>query len=275
MACYYGNSDQMLYLKNGKLSDTGFINGILQEAGERAKSSAFTIALKPTAAGDMGRNLQEMIELLKNIDVKHYYIDTLDGNEKRIFQTISPQEAMAKVKDESGRLLLTKEYEGKPAIDNTRVADRLVNIIFNQDGIYVYKGADIKAGRKFTFIRIYGIASKSIEKMLLSAMGSWPINSRSCIVFVDFSDFDIPIGARFALFAENEDDGTVHKIAGELVQVSQSFLKPFTHIPKGHKTICEIKFDDQSFNLLRSKLPIISSWYDSERRFLLGTNNAR
>jgi hypothetical protein len=124
-----------------------------------------------------------------------------------------------------------------------------------------------------TFVRIYGIVSKSVEEMLLREMDNWPINSRSCILFVDYSDFDILIGAKFTLFAEDEQGRILHSIDGELVQVTQSFFKPFDQIPKGHKTICEIKLDDQSLNLLRSKLPIVNSWYAGENRFLLGTKN--
>ena len=104
-------------------------------------------------------------------------------------------------------------------------------------------------------------------------MGNWPINSRSCILFVDFSDFNIPIGAKFTLFAEDEHGRMLHNIDGELVQVTQSFLKHFDQIPKGHKTICEIKLDEQSLSLLLSKLPIVESWYVGERKFLLGTKN--
>jgi hypothetical protein len=103
-------------------------------------------------------------------------------------------------------------------------------------------------------------------------MGNWPTNSKTCILFVDYSDYDIPIGAKFSLFSTDEQGREIYKIDGELLQVTQSFLKPFDLIPKGHKTICEIKLDAPSLNLLRSKLPIVDSWY-AEKRFLLGTKS--
>jgi hypothetical protein len=122
-----------------------------------------------------------------------------------------------------------------------------------------------------TYVRIYGIASKTIENLLFNAMDTWQKKSNSCIIFVDFSDFDIPIGTFFTIFAENEDGTGSHDINGELVQVTQQFLKPYDGIPLGHKTVCEIKLDEHSVNLLRSKLPIIDSWYDTNKRCLLGT----
>jgi len=126
-----------------------------------------------------------------------------------------------------------------------------------------------------TYIRIYGIASKKVENLLFNAMGTWKTNSNNCIIFVDFSDFNIPIGTNFTIFSENEDGTVVHNINGELVQVAQQFLKPYGEIPRGHKTICEIRLDDHSVNLIRSRLPTIDSWYDTNKRCLLGTASTR
>src|ERR1700750_607565 len=78
-----------------------------------------------------------------------------------------------------------------------------------------------------TFVRVFGIVSKNVEELLHSAMGNWPSNSRSCILFVDYSDFDILVGAKFTLFYEDDQLGTLHNINGELIQVTQSFLKLF------------------------------------------------
>lgn len=111
-----------------------------------------------------------------------------------------------------------------------------------------------------TYVRIYGIASKKVENLLFNAMDTWRTTPNSCIIFVDFSDFDIPIGTYFTMFAENEEGTNIHYINGELVQVTQSFLKPYGEIPRGHKTICEIKCDEESANLLKSRLPIVDSW---------------
>jgi len=120
------------------------------------------------------------------------------------------------------------------------------------------------------FIRIYGIASEKTRKLIASAPGEWPSHSGGCLLFVDYSDFDIVMGERFRYFIEREL-GITHPIEGQLVQVTQSFLKPFDAIPRGHKTICEIRFDAPTLELLRSKLPIVDAWDGDNRRFLLGT----
>jgi hypothetical protein len=124
-----------------------------------------------------------------------------------------------------------------------------------------------------TFVRVYGIASKSVKGLIVNAMKNWPMNSRNLILFVDYSDFDISIGTEFTLFAEDIHGNKLHAISGKLVQVTQSWCKPFDQIPKGHKTVCEIEFDEQSANLIRSKLPTVGSWSTPERRFLLGAKN--
>jgi len=120
------------------------------------------------------------------------------------------------------------------------------------------------------FVRVFGMVSKGVEKQLFQAMGNWPANSNSCILFVDFSDFDIPIGTKFSFFATDLQGKDLHNINGKLVQVTQSFFIPFDEIPKGHKTICEIVLDEPSLNLLRSNLPTVSSWHDGEKKYLLG-----
>ena len=125
------------------------------------------------------------------------------------------------------------------------------------------------------YIRVFGIASIKIENLLINAMDTWRKKSNSCIIFVDFSDFDIPIGTIFTIFAENEDGTGSHDINGELVQVTQQFLKPYDEIPRGHKTVCEIKLGEHSVNLLRSKLPLIDSWYDTSKRSLLATTTTK
>ena len=122
-----------------------------------------------------------------------------------------------------------------------------------------------------TFVRVYGIASKSVEKLIATGMRNWPTNSKNCILFVDYSDFDIPLGTKFTLFAENELGNKLHDISAKLIQVTQQWIKPYNQIPEGHKTICEIELDEQSGNLLRLMLPTVNTWYAAKERFLLGT----
>ncbi|MFX1705653.1 hypothetical protein PV783_16925 [Chitinophaga sp. CC14] len=121
------------------------------------------------------------------------------------------------------------------------------------------------------FVRVEGIVSKHVEQLLISSLGKWPIYSNSCILFINYSDFDIPLGARFLYLVDNESREIMYPIQGELVQITQSFLKPFDEIPHGHKTICEIKLDDPSLKLLQSKLPVINARGSARKMFLLAT----
>jgi len=121
------------------------------------------------------------------------------------------------------------------------------------------------------FVRVEGIVSKSVEKLLISSLGKWPIYSNSLILFFNYSDFDIPMGAKFLYLVDNESREIMYPIQGEIVQITQSFLKPFDEIPHGHKTICEIKLDEDSLKLLRSKLPVVDAWGITRKMFLLAT----
>jgi hypothetical protein len=120
------------------------------------------------------------------------------------------------------------------------------------------------------FVRIYGIASKKVEKLLRDNLKRWPSSAHSCTLFVDYSDFDIPMGTNFTFFSEDEQGNKSHRVNGKLIQITQSWLKPFDQIPSGHKTICEIELDEASLTLLQSKLPTVDSWSKVEKRFLLG-----
>lgn len=121
------------------------------------------------------------------------------------------------------------------------------------------------------FVRVEGIVSKSVEKLLISSLGKWPIYSNSLILFFNYSDFDIPMGAKFLYLVDNESKEIMYPILGEIIQITQSFLKPFDEIPHGHKTICEIKLDEDSLKLLRSKLPVVDAWGSTRKMFLLAT----
>lgn len=121
------------------------------------------------------------------------------------------------------------------------------------------------------FVRVEGIASKNVETLLVSSLGKWPMYSDSCILFINYSDFDIPMGERFLYLVDKASWEIMYPIQGELVQITQSFLKPFDEIPHGHKTICEIRLDDASLKLLRSKLPVVDAWGSAEKMYLLAT----
>ncbi|MBO9730273.1 MAG: hypothetical protein J7623_16655 [Chitinophaga sp.] len=127
---------------------------------------------------------------------------------------------------------------------------------------------------KDKFIRVEGIASKKVEVLLNAKLGTWPIHASSCILFVSYSDFDIPLGETFFYLIDREERDAMYIIQAKLIQVTQSWLKPFDEIPRGHKSICEIKLDDPSLKLLQSKLPVVDGWGENgELKFLLATGN--
>lgn len=150
IAYYVGNSAAMGDLKRGKLTDTTFMRNFLQTAKEQAKDSTSMILLKPTAAGDVARNFREIVDLLNNNDLQGRSLDTLDSNEQRVFHTTSLQGAAARASDASHRLILPKD-EKPPATVNTSSPDRLVILLFGDQGIYVYKGTGIGSGKKYTY----------------------------------------------------------------------------------------------------------------------------
>ncbi|MGF6848149.1 hypothetical protein QFZ51_003384 [Chitinophaga sp. W3I9] len=60
----------------------------------------------------------------------------------------------------------------------------------------------------------------------------------------------------------NGDDISSEKIV--LEKVSQGYIMPFDMIPRGHKTICKFSLSGSSMETLRSILPIINDWYESD-----------
>src|SRR6476620_9901797 len=87
------------------------------------------------------------------------------------------------------------------------------------------------------------------------------------ILFVDFSEFDIPLGHIFST-ARDVVTGLNYNCEIVLKSVSQQFVKEFDAIPHGWKTICKFEIiDDAVFNIIR-ELPEIESWYDSTNSFI-------
>jgi biopolymer transport protein ExbD len=71
-------------------------------------------------------------------------------NEQRVFYTTSLQTAMARGRDTSHPLILPKE-ENPPGTADTSSPNRLVILLFGDQGIYVYTGTGIRAGKKYTY----------------------------------------------------------------------------------------------------------------------------
>lgn len=122
-----------------------------------------------------------------------------------------------------------------------------------------------------TFIRVQGIVSKAAEKTLTERMDAkWPAVPGSLSLFVDAADVDIPLGTTFTCLVEKKQGSTRYAIQGKLIQVSQQFALPYHHIPRGLKTICEIKLDDASKKILAATIPVTEHWQPQDKVIVLG-----
>jgi hypothetical protein len=72
----------------------------------------------------------------------------------------------------------------------------------------------------------------------------------SILIFLDYSFFDIQIGANFLYLIEKSTTVDVTRINGQLKFVTQNFGAPYDSIPLGHKTACVVCFDRASYELL-------------------------
>jgi len=90
------------------------------------------------------------------------------------------------------------------------------------------------------------------------------LSNPNCLLLVaDYSDFEVPIGTKFNLLKKMDATDTSYSIDGQLTMVTQQFAKPFDCIPKGWKTIVEIRFDSASLELIKSRMKLIDSWSDN------------
>jgi len=126
---------------------------VIQSAKEHAKSPSFVLAIKPTAAGDVGKNIMEVIDILNENNVVKRAIDTLDENEKRIFDASSPPDFLQRLHGEPMKLALPRD-EKSETVNSRLDSNRLVILIFGADGIFAYTGANIKSGKKYTYKEI-------------------------------------------------------------------------------------------------------------------------
>jgi hypothetical protein len=105
----------------------------------------------------------------------------------------------------------------------------------------------------------------------MSALNNKRPSSDEVLLFIDFSYFEAPLGFKFYYFLENSKEGTSHfPFNGTLQLVTQQWGLPFVEgIPEGHKTLCSVKVDAKSLELLSSTIPIADSWEYQEKIFLL------
>ncbi|SEM30932.1 hypothetical protein SAMN04488505_10416 [Chitinophaga rupis] len=113
-------------------------------------------------------------------------------------------------------------------------------------------------------LKILGRASDSVRAMYLVRLG---IGEREVLLFCDFSEFDIPIGAVFTIVKDMEGD---EHLIGEvtLKSVTQGFFLPFDMVPAGHKTLCAFDLGKEQPKIIQ-RLSAISDWYESKEYLIL------
>lgn len=127
------------------------------------------------------------------------------------------------------------------------------------------------------FVQLQGVAS-NIVLQRIRHQAKFVIeenNKYTSFLFLNYSNFDIPVGSEFLYFIELNEDETIISIAAKIRLVTQEYLLPFDYIPKGHKTLCSISFDKAGFEQVTSSVPVVDSWQDSEKIFLLSNTKDR
>jgi hypothetical protein len=116
-------------------------------------------------------------------------------------------------------------------------------------------------------IKILGIASQSIIKDFAKVLNITN-KQNEIVVFCDYSEYEIPLDTTFNIIKDPIHDLSIEDQNFTLKNVTQQYHKPFTSIPKGHKTICRFEFNSGRVPPIVLNLPIIRDWYGS-RQFLI------
>ena len=156
VAWYYGNSADMEGLVSGSLNDSAFVKRFITTAKKRQSLPGFKIVIKPTASANVGMDFKLLVDLLNDNDLDQRSLDSLDENEKIKFSATSPTEI---IKHAQNTLILPADedsgkYAARPADIHT-----LTILAFKDTGLYVYRGANIKAGKTYRYIELETLLS--------------------------------------------------------------------------------------------------------------------
>jgi hypothetical protein len=118
-------------------------------------------------------------------------------------------------------------------------------------------------------IIISGIVSKESLLILKAGLKRNYMKNLTLDFFCLYSEYEIPIGSLFTNFSDINTDFSM-KLTGILVDVTQAWAKPFNSIPKGHKTLARIQFNDEdTIAKITSLVPIVNRWEESDFYFSL------
>ena len=180
IACYYGNSAEMIDLRYGKLTDSLFMNTVLTAAIDRKPG---LIVLKPGGGAAVLGNWEHVDTLFKINNFKNRKIDTLDEKEQEFFKTTSIIPYLKKSHEEPLKLFLPKE-EGGPVHEAS--GKGLVVLILNEN-IYTYNGVRVKDGRRCTYkeLELYLGTKKSDRNFFVVIKFGKKSNYKSVVDMLD------------------------------------------------------------------------------------------
>ena len=113
-------------------------------------------------------------------------------------------------------------------------------------------------------LKLLSIASEKVRKTL-----NFPTLESQLLLFVDYSNFNIPRGSAFNFYKINENDLWVNcEIV--LEYITQEWGKEYLNIPKGHKTICNFSGIDTIPCL--QLLPEADAWKLSDNYLIIANS---
>lgn len=124
------------------------------------------------------------------------------------------------------------------------------------------------------FLIVRGIASDRVMHKIAMEMNYNKQEKLSKFVFFDYSDFDVPLNTKFSYLCELGNRKNVYSFCGKIVMATQGWGVYYTSIPLGHKSVCDVLFDQESYSLITSKIPIVDTWTRLNSTFLLSTTPA-
>jgi len=117
-------------------------------------------------------------------------------------------------------------------------------------------------------IVLLGIISEDRYELVLKGFQRNFDSERTLVFFSPYSEYEIPVGARFSRFVNNKSNKTI-RISSKLIDITQQWGLPFNSIPMGHKTIIRVEFDKEYIDYIKTQIPTIKSWEDSDKGFYL------
>jgi hypothetical protein len=121
------------------------------------------------------------------------------------------------------------------------------------------------------FVRILGLVSIETLQILNAEFPVFPLLKYEKFLFIDYSEFDIPVGYEFKFMIRKTE--TPFPCSAQIKMVTQAWGKEFKEgIPSGHKTIVRFLFDFDSVKLINLMIPVVDSWQILEPQILFSND---